>query len=106
MSAAVAGTMFRPTPSYTTLWDVTYGEFGRVWADGALRLPNAELFAGLPRMDPKRERGAPSRRQYGAHPIRGRGPAALKRRSDVRTLLLSAGKRAPAACRRNDRKSS
>ena len=38
--------MFRPTPSYTTLWDVTYGEFGRVWADGALRLPNAELLAG------------------------------------------------------------
>jgi len=40
MSAAVAGTTFRPTPSYTTLRDVTAGTFAiRRLARAALATP-------------------------------------------------------------------
>ena len=38
MSAAVAGPTFRPTPTYTTLWDVTRGRVS-VWCDATHRCP-------------------------------------------------------------------
>ena len=39
MSAAVAGTTFRPTPSYTTLRDVTAGNALDVLMEGAAYFP-------------------------------------------------------------------
>ncbi len=37
VSAAVAGTTFRPLRSYTTLWDVTNRQATRICADTVLR---------------------------------------------------------------------
>ncbi len=57
------------------------GEFGRVWADGALRLPNAELLAGSAANGSETRVGAPSRRRSSAS---ARNASARRRPSDWR----------------------